>query len=72
MVVFEVNEDYLSILLDGIGNHFGEVSILLICHRIEFAEPSNDFPDILGADSKHDHVVAEHGQLAEQEIFLGD
>jgi hypothetical protein len=66
MVVFEVNQDYFFILLDGISNHFGEVSILLIRHRIEFAEPSNDFPNILRADSEHDHVVAEHGQLAEQ------
>ncbi len=57
-------------LFGSVGDHLGEVLVLFFCHFVEPAISPDNESHVFGGNSKHNHVVAEGGQLAENDVFL--
>jgi hypothetical protein len=60
------------VLLDSVGDHFGEIAVLIIGHFIESTVAAYNLSDIFGTDAEHDHVVAVGGELGEDEVFFAE
>lgn len=70
IVILQIDQYNLLILLNSIGNHLTQIAVLLIGHGIKLTKPTYDLPNILRTNPQHDHIVTEHGQLAEEQVFF--
>jgi hypothetical protein len=68
--LFGLDREYLLVLLDSIGNHFGQVTILVVSHFIQPAVAAHNLPYILRVNAQHDHVVAVGSQLGEDQVLF--